>query len=159
MKPKIFLGADHAGFELKEEVKAYLRKLGYEVEDRGAFKLDAEDDYPDFISAAAREVAKNLDNHKGIIFGGSGQGEAMVANKIKGIRAAVFNSDNPDIVKLSRLHNDSNVLSIGARFVSKETVAPKAVIPEIWILEITGAVESISFILALFASFSASKAS
>ncbi|HLC59803.1 MAG TPA: RpiB/LacA/LacB family sugar-phosphate isomerase [Candidatus Nanoarchaeia archaeon] len=122
MKPKIFLGADHAGFELKEEVKAYLRKLGYEVEDRGAFKLDAEDDYPDFISAAAREVAKNLDNHKGIIFGGSGQGEAMVANKIKGIRAAVFNSDNPDIVKLSRLHNDSNVLSIGARFVSKETV-------------------------------------
>jgi len=121
MKPKIFLGADHAGFELKEEVKKYIQKLGYGVEDRGAFRLDAEDDYPDFISAAAKEVAKNLDNHKGIIFGGSGQGEAIVANKIKGIRAAVFNSDNLDIAKLSRLHNDANILSIGARFVSKET--------------------------------------
>lgn len=129
-KPKIFLGTDHAGFELKEEVKAYLRKLGYEVEDRGAFKLDPEDDYPDFISAAAMEVAKDLDTHKGIIFGGSGQGEAIVANKIKGIRAAVFNSDNPEIAKLSRLHNDANILSIGARFVSKET-AFKAV--KLWL--------------------------
>ena len=128
-KPKIFLGTDHAGFELKEEVKAYLRKLGYEVENRGAFKLDAEDDYPDFISAAAIEVAKNPLN-KGIIFGGSGQGEAIVANKVKGVRAAVFNSDNPEIAKLSRLHNDSNILSIGARFVSKET-AFKAV--KLWL--------------------------
>src|SRR3989344_1384098 len=114
-KPKIFLGTDHAGFELKEEVKAYLRKLGYEVEDRGAFKLDAEDDYPDFISAAAIEVAKNPLN-KGIIFGGSGQGEAIVANKAKGIRAAVFNSNNHEIIKLSRTNNDANILSIGARF-------------------------------------------
>src|SRR3989338_8494480 len=130
MKPKIFLGTDHAGFELKEEVKAYLRKLGYEVEDRGAFKLNPEDDYPDFISAAAMEVAKNPLN-KGIIFGGSGQGEAIVANKVKGVRAAVFNSDNPEIAKLSRLHNDSNILSIGARFVSKET-AFKAV--KLWLL-------------------------
>ena len=129
MKPKIFLGTDHAGFELKEEVKAYLRKLGYEVEDRGAFKLDAEDDYPDFISAAAIEVGKNPLN-KGIIFGGSGQGEAIVANKVKGVRAAVFNSDNPEIAKLSRLHNDANILSIGARFVSKET-ALKAV--KLWL--------------------------
>jgi len=129
MKTKIFLGTDHAGFELKEEVKKYLRKLGYGVEDRGAFKLDAEDDYPDFISAAAKEVAKNPAG-KGIIFGGSGQGEAIVANKIKGIRAAVFNSDNLEIIKLSRTHNDANILSIGARLVSKET-ALKAI--KLWL--------------------------
>lgn len=129
MKPKIFLGTDHAGFELKEEVKKYIQKLGYEVYDKGAFRLDDEDDYPDFISAAAMEVAKNPLN-KGVIFGGSGQGEAIVANKIKGIRAAVFNGDNLEIVKLSRQHNDSNILSVGARFVSKET-AFKAV--KLWL--------------------------
>ena len=119
MKPKIILGTDHAGFELKEEVKKYLQNQGYKVRDKGAFKLDKNDDYPDFIYAAAKEVSENSDS-KGIIFGGSGQGEAIVANKIKGIRAIVFNCGNLDIIKSSRTHNDSNILSIGARFVSKE---------------------------------------
>lgn len=124
-KPKIFLGTDHAGFELKEEIKKYLQKSGYGVEDKGAFSFDKEDDYPDFIFKAAKEVAKNPSS-KGIIFGGSGQGEAIVANKIKGVRAAVFNCNNLEIVKLSKTHNDANILSIGARFVSKD-VALKAV--------------------------------
>ena len=118
-KPKIFLGTDHAGFELKEEIKKYLMNLGYEVEDRGAFSYDAEDDYPDFISAAAEKVALTPGS-RGIIFGGSGQGEAICANKAKGIRAAVFYGSNTEIVNLSRTHNDANILSIGARFVSKE---------------------------------------
>jgi len=125
----ILIASDHAGFALKNALIEHIRTLGYDIEDLGAFSLDAEDDYPDFISAAAIEVAKNPLN-KGIIFGGSGQGEAIVANKVKGIRAAVFNSDNPEIAKLSRLHNDSNILSIGARFVSKET-AFKAV--KLWL--------------------------
>ena len=129
MKPKIFLGTDHAGFELKEKVKKYLEKLNYEVVDNGAFELDKEDDYPDFISAAAKAVSENKES-RGIVFGGSGQGEAIVANKIKGIRAAVLNCENMEIAKLSRLHNDSNVLSIGARFVSGEN-ALKAI--KLWL--------------------------
>lgn len=119
MKPKIFLGADHAGFELKEEIKKFLLKSGYEVEDKGAFSYDIGDDYPDLILPVAKKVVRNS-NSKGIVFGASGQGEAMVANKIKGIRAAVYYGGNLDIVKLSRTHNNANILSLGARFLSKE---------------------------------------
>lgn len=118
-KPKVFLAADHAGFELKEHIKKYLQKAGYQVEDRGAYKFDPDDDYPKFMHKAAKKVAA-AKNSKGIIFGGSGQGEAIAANKVKGIRAAVYNCSNLDIIKLSRMHNDANILSIGARFVSKE---------------------------------------
>ena len=128
-KPKIFLGTDHAGFEMKEEIKKYLKGLGYRVEDQGAFSYDSEDDYPEFICNTAKKVAEN-NGSKGIIFGGSGQGEAIAANKIKGIRAAVFNCDNLEIVKLSRLHNDANIISIGAKFVSGEN-ALKAV--KLWL--------------------------
>ncbi len=118
MKPKIFVGADHAGFKLKEEIKKYLLSKGYEVEDKGAHSFDPEDDYPDFIVPVAKAVAKTP-NSKGIIFGASGQGEAIVANKIKGIRAALYYGNNIEIVKLSRTHNNANILSIGARFLSK----------------------------------------
>ena len=116
---KIFLGADHAGFELKEHVKKYLVEQGIKVEDKGAFAVDEQDDYPDFVVPVAKEVAKNP-NSKGIIFGASGQGEAIAANKIKGIMAALYYGHNMKIVKLSRTHNNANILSLGARFLSKE---------------------------------------
>ena len=122
MKPKIFLGTDHAGFELKENIKKRLKNLGFDVEDCGAFSCNPDDDYPKFILTAARNVADNKGS-RGIIFGGSGQGEAIAANKVKGIRAAVFYCDNLDIIKLSRAHNDANILSIGARFVSGQKAA------------------------------------
>jgi ribose 5-phosphate isomerase B len=116
---KIILGADHAGFELKEEIKKFLEKEGYEVEDMGAYKHDPGDDYPEFIIKAAEKVAENSDN-KGIVLGGSGQGEAITANKVKGIRAALFYGAKEDIIKLSRTHNDANMLSLGARFITKK---------------------------------------
>lgn len=114
---KIYLGTDHAGFELKEHIKSYLKDQGYEVEDCGAFTFDKNDDYPDFIAKAAERVSKDSAS-KGIIFGKSGAGECIVANKIKGIRAVLgFNREN---VKLSRLHNDANVLSLGCAFVNDD---------------------------------------
>jgi len=116
---KIILGTDHAGFELKEQIKKYLLEGGYGVVDVGAHKFDPEDDYPDFISKAAKKVAENK-NNKGIIFGASGQGEAIAANKINGIRAALYYGQNMDIVKLSRTHNDANILSLGARFLTEK---------------------------------------
>ena len=123
MKPKktlkIFLGSDHAGFELKEQVKKYLQKSGMHVEDKGAHKFEPKDDYPDFILPVARKVAKNR-NSRGIIFGASGQGEAIAANKIKDVRAALYYGGNMEIVKLSRTHNNANILSLGARFLTKE---------------------------------------
>ncbi len=117
-KPKIFLATDHAGFELKEKIKKFLIENEFEVEDVGANKLEADDDYPKYISIAAKKVSQTQ-NSKGIIFGGSGQGEAMVANKIKGIRAVVYYGNILNIVKLSRLHNDANILSLGARFLEE----------------------------------------
>src|SRR3989338_44622 len=129
MKPKIILGADHAGFRLKEAVKAFLKKAGYAVEDVGADSYNAEDDYPDFIYDAASRVAKDKQS-RGIVFGGSGQGEAIAANKVKGIRAALYYGKNMEIVELSRTHNDSNVLSLGARFLTEKD-AIKAV--KIWL--------------------------
>mgnify|MGYP001572570131 CR=1 FL=1 len=122
MKQKIFLGTDHAGFELKEHAKKHLLKLGMDVEDLGAHKLDPKDDYPDFIAPVAKKVSKNPKS-VGIVFGGSGQGEAAAANKIKGIRAALYYGGNMEIVKLSRMHNDANILSLGARFLTKEEAA------------------------------------
>jgi len=122
---KIFLGADHAGFELKEKIKVFLRELGHEVADQGAFKLDPNDDYPDFIEIVAKMVASDPEGC-GIIFGGSGQGEAACANRFKHVRATVFyglprgeSRGGFDIIKLSREHNNANILSIGARFVDE----------------------------------------
>ncbi|MBU2263339.1 RpiB/LacA/LacB family sugar-phosphate isomerase [Patescibacteria group bacterium] len=117
---RIYLGTDHAGFELKEKLKAYLIELGYEIQDMGNFIYDKQDDYPDFIPLVAGKVAEDPEHSRGIVLGGSGQGEAMVANRIKGVRAAVVYNYNEDIVKLSREHNDANILSLGARFLSEE---------------------------------------
>lgn len=114
----IYLATDHAGFELKEKVKEFLTQEGYEVEDCGAYSLDPEDDYPDFISKAAEAVSKDPYS-KAIIMGGSGQGEAMVANKFPNVRAVVFYG-NMKIIPLTREHNDANILSLGARFLTAD---------------------------------------
>ena len=115
---KVYLGTDHAGFELKEKLKVYLRELGYQVEDQGAYSLEPEDDYPDYIKVVAKMVQGD-EGSRGIILGGSGQGEAVCANRFSGIRAAVYYGGNPEIVVTSRAHNDSNVLSLGARFMTE----------------------------------------
>ena len=130
-KPTIILATDHAGFSLKEAVKAFLQSKGFTVEDLGAHELNEDDDYPPFMSSAAMKVSLDLkENTKAIIFGGSGQGEAIVANRFPGVRAAVWYGGNEEIIKLSREHNDANILSIGARFVSEDE-AKKAV--ETWL--------------------------
>lgn len=116
---KIHLATDHAGLELKEKVKLYLLNLDYEVIDHGAYEYDALDDYPDFIFPCANAVSNDPES-KGIILGGSGQGEAMAANRVKGVRAAVFYNGPDEIIKLSRQHNNANILSLGARFMSEE---------------------------------------
>ena len=115
---KIFLATDHAGFELKEFLKESLVQKGFTVDDQGAYQYDANDDYPDFIIPVAWKVSSDVGS-RGIILGGSGQGEAIVANKIKGVRAAVYYGGPMEIVELSRLHNDANILSLGARFLDK----------------------------------------
>ena len=117
---KIFLGCDHAGFEMKEKLKVYLAELGYQAEDMGASSYDEQDDYPDFIRQVADAVARDPENNRGIVLGGSGQGEAMVANRVKGVRAAVLYFYNENIIRLSREHNNANILSLGARFLNDE---------------------------------------
>lgn len=121
----IYLATDHAGFELKEKIKRFLDSEGYDVKDCGAFVYDKADDYPDFISQAAQAVSKDPDS-KAIILGGSGQGEAIVANKFPNVRAAVYYGKVEEMPKLTRQHNDSNILSLGARFLD-EKEACKAV--------------------------------
>lgn len=111
---KIFLGTDHAGFEQKEYLKRFLSDKGYEVVDAGAYEFDKDDDYPDFCSKAARDVAANSGSF-GFVFGKSGTGEMIVANKVKGIRCGLAVS--AENVRLMREHNDANMLSFGSAFV------------------------------------------
>lgn len=114
---KIYLAADHAAYELKEYVKKHLLEGGNEVEDCGALVFDPNDDYPDIIKIAARKVSENQGSF-GVVFGKSGAGEAIVANKIKGIRAVL--AVNEENVRLSREHNNANVISIGSILLSNE---------------------------------------
>jgi len=116
---KIYLGSDHAGYTLKEAIKEHLLANGYGVEDLGAVNYNPIDDYPDMIFPVAEAVASDRES-MGIILGGSGQGEAMAANRIKGVRAAVYYDGPDEIVKLSRQHNNANVLSLGARFIETD---------------------------------------
>jgi len=121
MYSTIYFATDHAGFELKNTLRAYVQdELGYEVVDCGALVYDEEDDFTDFIAKAAREVSANPRSARAIILGGSGQGEAMLANRFHDVRAVVYYGGAPDIVRLSREHNDANVLSLGARFLTVE---------------------------------------
>lgn len=134
----VYLATDHTGLEIKDKANKFLTELGFQVEDCGAYEFDKNDDYPDFIAKAAEKVSQNPDNSMGIIFGGSGQGEAMAANKFKGVRAAVFygcvtparaaditgrtSSDPYEMLRLTREHNNANVLSIGTRFLTDDDI-------------------------------------
>jgi ribose 5-phosphate isomerase B len=121
---KIFIGTDHAGFELKQKLVPFLESLGHEVVDKGATEYDAYDDYPDFVGPVAKEISKHSDStqYRGIVLGRSGQGEGIVSNRYKNVRAMVFYgpTEGVNIIKDSRGHNDSNILSIGARFMTEE---------------------------------------
>ncbi len=140
----IFIGSDHAGYQLKEYLRNMLAELGHRVVDCGTYEYNETDDYPYFIAKVARavseaeelriiedgsptfeailrDVAVDVQETRGIIIGGSGQGEAIVANKYNHVRAALCYGGEKaaEIVRLSREHNDSNILSLGARFMSE----------------------------------------
>lgn len=119
---KLFFATDHAGLKLKDRLVVFVGEEfpDIEVVDEGAFGYDESDDYPDYVKKAAEAVAEDPENCKAIILGGSGQGEAMVANRFNGVRAAVYYGGSEEIVRLSREHNDANVLSLGARFLTDE---------------------------------------
>lgn len=143
---KVFIATDHAGYRLKEEIKEFLVTQRYEVEDCGAYSFNKDDDYPDFISKAAEEVSLDPENTRGIILGGSGEAEMIVANKYKNIRCALFyapavpvnaadvtgrkSTDPFEIIRLTREHNNANMLSLSARFLTRET-AMKAI--QLWL--------------------------
>lgn len=118
---KIYVATDHAGFELKENIKKYLKETGHEVYDCGALTLELGDGYPVYMAKAAESVQKDAMHAPAmaVIFGGSGQGEAIVANRFRHVRAIVYAGGNLELVKLGREHNDANVISIGARFVTE----------------------------------------
>lgn len=118
---KIYFASDHAGFELKNILMEMVSNdLGLNVEDCGAFEYDETDDYPDFVRVAAAAVSADPEESLAVIVGGSGQGEAIVANRFVNVRAAVYYGGPMDIITLSREHNDANVLSLGARFLGEE---------------------------------------
>lgn len=143
---KVYLATDHTGLALKNKIKNILEEKGYIVEDCGAYEYDKNDDYPDFIGKAAQGVAKDPENTRGIIIGGSGEAEMMTANKFKGVRCGLFytpaipataadvtgrmSTDPFEIIRLTREHNNANMLSLSARFL-KEEEAIKAV--ELWL--------------------------
>jgi ribose 5-phosphate isomerase B len=132
----IYLAADHGGYALKEFLKAKLLATGAVVEDCGAFSFDKDDDYTTFVRVAAQKVAEDPASRRAVVLGGSGQGEAMLANRFKGVHASVFygprapvepidrdglTTDDPfAMLALTREHNDSNVLSLGGRFMTQE---------------------------------------
>jgi ribose 5-phosphate isomerase B len=127
---KILIAADHAGFESKKMLTNFLSGLGHEVQDFGAYELNGDDDYPDFMKPLAEKIASGDNDTRGIIIGGSGQGEAMAVNRVKGVRAAVIYCYDERALKFARSDNDSNVLSLGARFLSEDEIK-KAV--ELWL--------------------------
>lgn len=134
---KIALTTDHAGFESLQKLQSYLESQGHQCVNYGPTAFDANDDYPDFIFPGAQAVASG-ECERAVIMGGSGQGEAMAANRVKGVRAAVYYgaakpvgaidaagttaSDEFEILRLSRQHNDANVLSLAARFLTDEQI-------------------------------------
>lgn len=144
---KIALSTDHAGFDQLKALEQFLVAKGYDCVNYGPKEFDAEDDYPDFIFPAAKAVANNECEY-GIIMGGSGQGEAMAANRVKGVRCMVYYgpakavgavdvsgnepADDYEILRLSKQHNNANMISFAARFVSQDEIE-KAV--SIWLDE------------------------
>ena len=114
---RVHIGGDHAAFELHQELLTFLADEGHEVTDHGPFEYDAVDDYPVFVIRAAQAVAADPGS-RGIVLGGSGNGEQMAANKVAGIRAALCY--NAELAKLAREHNDAQILSMGGRMQSVE---------------------------------------
>ena len=140
-KPTVHIASDHAGLDLKNAIQQYLIDNDYLITDHGAFDVNPDDDYPDFIAPVARAVSESvglMDGEEGvsdsfsatvgIILGGSGQGEAIVANRFPNVRAIVFNGQYspadgrtvPDVIETARQHNNANILSLGARFLNEE---------------------------------------
>jgi ribose 5-phosphate isomerase B len=128
---KVVFAADHGGFALKGALMPFVASLGYEVEDCGAYALDMADDYPTFVQTAAKKVSEDPAHVRGIVIGGSGQGEAFAANRFKGVRAVVYYGEPSrkqidadgkelDMITSTREHNDSNVLSLAGRFLTEE---------------------------------------
>jgi len=129
---KIYFASDHGGFELKKELLGFVRVLGYEAEDCGALTMDPSDDYPGFIATAAKKLSEDAlagKDSRAIVIGASGQGEAIVANRFKGVRCALYYGEAAieqtdmsgkklDMLASSREHNNANALSLGARFMS-----------------------------------------
>ncbi|MBI1870742.1 MAG: ribose 5-phosphate isomerase B [Chlamydiae bacterium] len=124
---KIAIGSDHAGFRYKEEIKKHLLALGYEVKDFGTHS-ESPVDYPLFIRPVAQAVARG-EYERGIVLGGSGNGEAMVANRVQGVRCALC--WNPDSARLARQHNNANMISLGQRLISLETALE---LVDLWLL-------------------------
>ena len=118
MDSKIYIASDHGGFNLKKVLKKHLKEKGYEVEDMGNTKYDPGDDYPDFIIPLALRVSQSKEDF-GIVIGRWGSGEAIAANKVEGIRAAL--SSNQEMAKKAREHNNANILSLGADYLEPET--------------------------------------
>ena len=114
----IYLASDHKGYELKGKIKVWLRNWGYEFGDLGPSAYVADDDYPDYVSKVGEQISAQSES-LGIVLGFTGEGEAIVCNKYFHVRTAVYNGGTKDIIKLSREHNDANVLSLGAGFVNE----------------------------------------
>ena len=127
---EIYIGSDHAGFEMKQKLVTYCNELGHSVHDLGPKHFEREDDYPDTIAPVARKVAADPKGSVGIVLGYSGTGEAIIANRFRGIRAANFYGGTMEIIRLSREHNDANILSLGAGFLNDE-LAKQAV--KLWL--------------------------
>ena len=126
---KIFVGTDHAGYVLKEKLISSLKAQGHEVIDKGAYDYNEEDDFPDFVFPVAREVSKSPDQVKGIILGATGEAEAIAANKLPHTRAVVYYGesqsivdDRADIIVRSRENNNTNILILGARYLTEESM-------------------------------------
>ena len=127
----IILASDHAGFALKQAVKSFLKEKKYTILDVGAHELVEGDDYPIFMSAAALKVASDMKGQtKAIIFGASGQGEAIVANRFPGVRAVVWYGGDQAVLKHTREDNDANILSIGAKYVGQDAACDAV---EVWL--------------------------
>lgn len=131
---RVYFASDHGGFELKNELVEFVRMLGHETEDCGAHEYDANDDYPEIIARAARKLSEDSlagRDSRMIIAGASGQGEAMTANRFKGVRCALYygpalreqkdmSGKHLDMISSTRVHNDANALSLGGRFLTVE---------------------------------------
>jgi len=118
MEKKLAIGSDHAGYDLKETLKRYMEEKGFEMEDHGTFS-DESTDYPDYAHAVANSVAQDNDVNRGILICGSGNGISMAANKHAGVRAALC--WEPEVAILAKQHNDANIVSLPARFITTET--------------------------------------